>query len=127
MNNSFKILIVDDAALVVERLSDMLNEMGCIDFIFKANAYNAAVDIIKKQEPHFVLLDIQLIGRNGIELLGFIKQNYPNIVSIMLTNRVSDYYKEMCENMGASFFIDKSSEFEKIPGIIESYITEVRI
>jgi DNA-binding NarL/FixJ family response regulator len=125
--NSYKILIVDDSALVVDRLFENLHEMKCVDKLFSAHSYLEAINQIKQQLPHFVLLDIQLPGKNGIELLSFIKQNYPNIVTIMLTNMVSDYYKDLCNNIGADYFIDKSSEFEKIPGIIETYFQEVKI
>jgi DNA-binding NarL/FixJ family response regulator len=127
MMNSYKILIVDDSALVVDRLFENLHEMKCVDKLFSAHSYLEAINQIKQQLPHFVLLDIQLPGKNGIELLSFIKQNYPNIVTIMLTNMVSDYYKDLCNNIGADYFIDKSSEFEKIPGIIETYFQEVKI
>lgn len=127
MMNSYKILIVDDSALVVDRLFENLHEMKCVDKLFSAHSYPEAVNQIIQQPPHFVLLDIQLPGKNGIELLSFIKQNYPNIVTIMLTNMVSDYYKDLCNNIGADYFIDKSSEFEKIPGIIETYFQEIKI
>jgi DNA-binding NarL/FixJ family response regulator len=127
MMNRYKILIVDDSALVVDRLFENLHEMKCVDKLFSAHSYAEAVNQIKLQPPQFILLDIQLPGKNGIELLSYIKQNYPNIITIMLTNMVSDYYKDLCNNIGADYFIDKSSEFEKIPGIIETYFQEVKI
>lgn len=127
MMNRYKILIVDDSTLVVDRLFEILHEMECVDKLFSAHSYTEAVNEIKHEPPHFVLLDIQLPGKNGIELLSFIKQNYPGIVTLMLTNLVSDYYKDLCNNIGANYFIDKSSEFEKIPGIIENYFQEVKI
>ena len=119
-DDCLNILVVDDADLVVQRLFQILIEIDCLDSIFNASSYNEAVKIIKENKPDIVLLDIQMPGKNGIELLGFIRKNYPSIITIMLTNRVSDYYRELCKNMGAHYFIDKSSEFENIPGIIES-------
>lgn len=119
-----KILVVDDSELVLQRLLERLGELDFIDRIFKANSYNEAIELVHKHKPHIVLLDIQMPEKNGLELLSFIKQNYPDIITIMLTNRVSDYYKDLCKSIGANDFIDKSSEFEKIPGIIESYMPE---
>ena len=121
-NCNFKILIVDDSDLVVERLFEIMSELECVDSLIKATSFNQATELIKKHEPQIVLLDIQLPGKNGIELLSFIKQNYPGIITIMLTNSASVYYRDMCNSMGADNFIDKSSEFEKIPHIIESYM-----
>lgn len=116
------ILIVDDATLVVQRLFEILNEISCVQNLSKAISYNEAVEFLNNQLPDIILLDIQLPGKNGIELLTYIREKYPSIITVMLTNRVSIYYKELCENIGAHHFVDKSSEFESIQGIIESYI-----
>lgn len=120
MNAGYKILVVDDAALVVDRLFDILNEMEVVNELISAHSYQDAVEKIQQKNPHFVLLDIQLRGKNGIELLSFIKQQYPEIITIMHTNLVSDYYKDLCNEMGANYFIDKSTEFEKVPEIIKA-------
>jgi len=117
-----QILIVDDSELVVERLSDMLKESSMPVHIATANSYAAAQKKMKQYHPELVLLDIQLPGKNGIELLSLIKAEYPHVFTIMLTNRVSRYYKILCKSMGANHFIDKSSEFEKIPSLIQTYI-----
>jgi len=120
INAGYKILVVDDAALVVDRLFDILNEMVVVNELISAHSYQDAVEKIQQKNPHFVLLDIQLRGKNGIELLSFIKQQYPEIITIMHTNLVSDYYKDLCNEIGANYFIDKSTEFERVPEIIMS-------
>lgn len=113
------ILVVDDTELVVDRLFEMLSELTCVDKLFKANSYAEAVAVLEKNIPDIVLLDIQMPGKNGIQLLQFIRNTYPDVCTVMFTNRVSDYYREICENIGANYFIDKSTEFEKIPGIVQ--------
>ena len=57
-------------------------------------------------------------GKNGIDLLKFLKENYPAIKTIVVTNNVSSNYQLLCQSMGADHFIDKSAEFEIIPEII---------
>lgn len=122
MNDGCTILIVDNAPLVVDRLFDMLSELKIVNELMSANSYDNAIEKIQIKHPHFVLLDIQLPGKNGIELLSFIKQYYPEIITIMLTNTTSNYYKDLCNSMGVHYFIDKSTEFEKVPGIIASEV-----
>jgi DNA-binding NarL/FixJ family response regulator len=121
-NGQVTILVVDDTDLIVQRLFEILTEMECVAGLYKANCYEEAEQLLALNHPCLVLLDIQLPGKNGIELLGFIKKEYPHIIVIMLTNKVSYYYKELCESMGCDHFVDKSREFEKIPAIIESFI-----
>ncbi|MDB5203177.1 MAG: response regulator transcription factor [Ferruginibacter sp.] len=116
-----KVLIVEDAQLVLDRLFEIINELPCVAEVFTAIGYHEAIALIEEQEPGLVLLDIHLPEKNGIELLQFLKQYYPAIKTVMLTNQATDNYKLLCEKIGADHFIDKSSEFEQITGIIESY------
>jgi CheY-like chemotaxis protein len=37
---------------------------------------------------------------------------------MMLTNYVDDYHRLRCRAAGADFFLDKSKQFEEIPGIL---------
>ena len=119
-----KILIVDDTDIVAERLYKMIIDIDSVDTVFKSNSYNQAVELINKQLPDIILLDIQLPGKNGIALLKFVKENYPAIKTIIVTNNASSNYKLICESIGADFFIDKSAEFEKIPFIINRISTQ---
>lgn len=115
-----KILIVDDAKLVVYRLVSLLADMKGEADLHEAYSYEEAMAEIVNNTPDVLLLDIQMPGKNGIQLLATIRQRYPNMIIIMLTNMVSSRYKELCREMGANHFVDKSSDFEKIPGIILS-------
>ncbi|RYD77580.1 MAG: response regulator [Sphingobacteriales bacterium] len=118
-SKKIKVLIVDDSNIVVERLSAIISEMTSVGPVLISNSFNQAVNLLNVETPDAVLLDIQLPEKNGIELLAFIKSNHPTIKTIIVTNRASAYYKQLCQKMGADGFIDKSTEFEKIPGIIE--------
>lgn len=116
-----KVLIVDDAQLVINRIMELLKELPAVEKVIRANSYNEAIECLINHCPDVVLLDIQLPGRNGIELLVHVKKHYPAMKTIMLTNKAGFYYKSICEKEGCDHFIDKSKEFEKIPMIIEAY------
>jgi len=118
---ALKLLIVDDSTIVIERLLEMISESTSKTEVFSASSFSEATEIIQNNRPEIVMLDIHLPDRNGIELLGFIKEKYPTIKAIMLTNQVSENYKSICDKLGADHFIDKSSEFEQIPAIIDGY------
>ena len=122
MGNFFKktLLIVDDSQLIIERLSDALKDHETVKIILTATGYSEAVEVLSKKEAGIVLLDIQLSGKNGIDLLKFIVKEYPDINVIMCSNLSSDYYIKLCKKIGARYFIDKSKDFELIPGILAS-------
>ncbi len=121
MKKDLKVLIVDNAELVVQRVSEIISELDCVADVAVASTYEEATRKILLLQPDIVLLDIYLKEKSGLELLDYIKKNHPCIKAIMLTNQSSDNYKNLCEKIGSDHFIDKSSEFESITGIIESY------
>ena len=114
------LLIVDDSRIIIERLIDSLKVQYDSINILTATGYIDAVDILGKTKTDIVLLDIQLQGLNGIDLLKFIVREYPDIKVVMCSNLVSVYYINLCRKIGASHFVDKSTDFEFIPGILTS-------
>ena len=114
------ILIVDDSVLIVQRIRGILKDVKNVGQIFSAGSYNDAVKILTGERPDIVLLDIQLPGKNGLELLRFITKVHPGMKVVMISNHTSEYYQRLCRKTGAAGFIDKSKDFDLIPGILES-------
>ena len=112
------VLIVDNSFLIIDRLIGMLKEAASVEIIFTATNFNEAVNILKINKTDIVLLDIQLPGENGIELLKYIMKTYSGIKVVMLSNQVSKYYQQLCKKEGAVNFIDKSKDFDLIPEIV---------
>ncbi len=112
------LLIVDDNMRFIERLIGLLDEITNIGYINVANNYNEATRIITEERPDVVLLDINLPGKSGIEVLKHIRKTGVQSHVIMVTNHADDYYRNQCNEIGADYFLDKSSDFSKVPGII---------
>jgi len=112
------ILIVDDSPMIVQRITEMLEELGNPGVIAKAGSYSEAIQFINNNHPDILLLDINLPDKSGIEILRIRKEKDPSVKVIMITNQANEYYKKLCFRLGADYFIDKSKEFEKIAGII---------
>lgn len=120
-SHSYKtLLIVDDSMLIIERLIEALKDHTTIKKILTAANYQDAAEILGKKETDIILLDIQLTGKNGIDLLKFIVKEYPEIKVIMCTNLASEYYVKLCKKLGAKYFVDKSKDFELIPAILNA-------
>lgn len=112
------LLIIDGSKLILKRLMSILKEANPLNLILTALNYNEAIEILEKRKTDIVLLDIQLTDKRGIELLHFIKKQFPDIRVIVQTNLISDYYQNLCKKAGAEHFIDKSRDFDKIPELI---------
>jgi len=115
---SKSLLIVDDSPIIIERVTDSLKDHETVKDIFTATNYKEATELLLRHTPGFILLDIQLPGKSGIELLKFIVKEYPSIKVIMFSNLLDDNYIKVCKKIGAKYFIDKSKDFELIPSIL---------
>ncbi|HWC53785.1 MAG TPA: response regulator transcription factor [Chitinophagaceae bacterium] len=115
------ILIVDDNMNFVKRIISLMEDLKNIGYINVATDYNEAVKFIDEEKPDLVLLDINLPGKSGIELLRRIKETGSKSEVIMITNHTDDYYKKLCHDLGAKYFLDKSIEFAMVPDIIGSF------
>ncbi len=110
---SMKLVIADDSSVVRERLTAMLSNVEEIETLGQAQDVGEAIDSIEELKPDAVILDIQMPGGSGIDVLKHIKKEQPATVVIILTNYPYPQYRRECMDEGADFFFDKSLEFER--------------
>ncbi len=120
-------MVVEDSALIVQRLYSVLSEIHFINSIAHAKNGEEAITLMKLINPELVLLDIKMPGINGIEVLKYIKQHHQKILVVMLTNYSNMQYKELCLGLGADYFLDKSAEFDQIGEIINSMKSKISL
>ncbi len=113
-----KVMVVEDSALIVQRLYSILSEINFIKSIAHAKNGEEAITLMKLINPELILLDIKMPGINGIEVLKHVKQEYSDTRVVMLTNYPNMQYKELCIGLGADHFLDKSTEFNRISDIV---------
>ena len=116
------IFTVDDSEIVFKNMGSLLTESKTISWIGHAFSLADAQKQIAKKNPQIVILDIQLKEDSSFQLLQHISKQHPAITVIMFTNLSSEPYREKCKKLGAKYFLDKSTEFEKIPQILEELL-----
>jgi len=116
------IFIADDSDLMRERLAAMLTEIEGAKVIGQAGNAADAIEGIRSLRPDLVILDIQMPGGSGIDVLKTIKQCAHPPVVMMFTNHAHAQYRKKCVECGADFFLDKSREFESLASICESLV-----
>ncbi|MBI3795886.1 MAG: PAS domain S-box protein, partial [Deltaproteobacteria bacterium] len=90
-----------------------------VDVVGQAQNLSAAVEAVRTISPDVVILDIHMPEGSGIEVLRALKKSQPAPLVIMLTNYPFLQFRQRCLAEGADFFLDKSTEFEKVPGLLE--------
>lgn len=122
MPRKLTILIVDDNMNFVDRMINLLEDADNIGYINVGGNYDEARRLLDTEDPDVVLLDINLPGKNGIELLKLIRQDRRTCEVIMITNHADEYYRQQCRDLGARHFLDKSNDFGLVPGIIKEVL-----
>jgi DNA-binding NarL/FixJ family response regulator len=122
----FSLVIIDDSPVIQERLADRLKPMKGIHKLFRADNKTDALTIIQANKLDLIILDLQLPDGTGIEILRSIRTKKSDIICIVLTNFPYSVLRKQCEDLGANYFFDKSTEFHEVINVIES-LTQERI
>lgn len=122
-DKKIRVFIADDSATVRDRLMTLLAEMPAVEIVGQAADAAEAIQAIQRLSPDVVILDIRMPAGSGIGVLRSLQQKPDKPKFIMLTNYPFLQYRKTCLEAGASYFFDKSSEFEKIPQALEQLTT----
>ena len=113
-----KVFIVEDSASIRERLIELMDEVDGAAVVGSADTPSDAIAGILNTRPDCVVLDYQLLGGTGIDVLRAVHPKTSGIVFVVLTNHANTQYRRLCQEAGASWFFDKSTEFRKIKNVI---------
>ena len=112
------VFIVDDSASIRSRLAEMITRLDGVSVVGEAASATEAIAGILRLKPDSVLLDLNLMGRTGIDVLRAVHPKEPGIVFIVLTNHAEPQYRTACTKAGAAYFLDKSCDFDRVPDVI---------
>ncbi|MBI9075377.1 MAG: response regulator [Desulfatibacillum sp.] len=105
-----KVLLVDDEQEFVQTLSDrlLMRDVG------SAVVYDGqqALDFINEDEPEVMVLDLNMPGMDGMEVLRKVKLSHPEIEVIILTGHGSEKDKTLCMDLGAFAYLEKPVDIE---------------
>jgi DNA-binding NarL/FixJ family response regulator len=118
-DSKIEVFLVEDSSIIRDRLIALLNGIPGIAVTGCAEDADSAVTAILSTQPHAVVLDLQLKGSSGIDVLRSLRNANSGVTVIVLTNYATAAYRKRCLDSGAQFFLDKTNEFESLPGIFE--------
>jgi DNA-binding NarL/FixJ family response regulator len=116
-----KVFLVEDSPAVLERLVEIVLDVGGTEVVGKAGSFDAAVAGITTTCPDVAILDIKLADDrgSGIDVLNRVKRQLPEMKAIVLSNYTTPQHLKASADAGAQYFLDKSVDFERIAEILE--------
>lgn len=91
--SKYKALLVDDENLLLDSLEVILTLNG-FDIVGKANDGREALKILEEEvnQCDIALVDLNMKGMGGLELIRLMKERYPDIKILVLTTFYDDKY-----------------------------------
>lgn len=109
-----KIIIADDQELIRQSLNIVLSTHKDIDVIGTAKNGFEVMNIIKKNMPDVILMDIRMPDMDGVSCTKVIKEQYPDIKIIILTTFDDDEFIYSALKYGASGYILKGIGMDEL-------------
>src|SRR5258708_24971119 len=107
-------LIVDDQQLVRRGLKGVLSDAFSELETGQADNSRAAMELITTQDWDIILLDINIPGRNGLEVLGDIKRLRPNIPVLVVSAYPEEEFAIRSLKLGAAGYLHKGSAADEV-------------
>jgi DNA-binding response OmpR family regulator len=106
-HNPYRVLLVDDEPGIRKILRLFLELEGYA--VFEAITANQAMEVITKEKPHLVILDVILCGQTGFDVCEWVKNNQETKDTIVFLftalNQEHDY--EEGQRVGCDLYLTK--------------------
>ncbi|MGD9851590.1 MAG: response regulator [Nitrospirales bacterium] len=104
-----RILIVDDHAVLRSGLRLLINGQPDMEVVGEAGDPPAALQAVRDQQPHVVLMDLAMDGQIQIGLIGEVRESCPSGQILILTMHTESGYVRGSLAAGASGYVVKSA------------------
>jgi DNA-binding NarL/FixJ family response regulator len=111
---SISIVIVDDHPVICHGLNRILDKQETFTIAGEASDSKSALELIEKQQPNVVILDITLQGLDGVSMISRIGEISPRTKIIMYTMHNSRDYIVRSFQAGALGYVLKSDKTEEL-------------
>ncbi len=114
------ILIVDDAENVRHNILRLLVQESALNTFRQAASCNEALDCLETEVPSVLIVDLRLPDGSGFEIIEKASQLEPKPMIIVLSNFGLKKFRERALSLGASYFFDKTEEFDLLIGLAKN-------
>lgn len=119
----FKVMVIDDEALIRKTLVFALEEM--YDVVSYETGYEA-LESLTTEKPELILLDLRLEHENGLEVLKSIKHVLPAVEIIMMTAFGSIESSIEAMKLGAYHYLQKPLNIDEVRLLVQKALELVR-
>ncbi len=105
-----KVVLCDDHAVVRRGIRDTLTEALDIEVTAEAASYAELRDVLRTAACDVLLLDLNLPGRSGLEVLASVRETHADIRVLIVSMYPEDQYAVRCLRAGAQGYANKAAD-----------------
>jgi DNA-binding NarL/FixJ family response regulator len=120
------ILIADDHAAVRNGLREILDDAISGAHFSEAGDGNEVLGLLADAEFDLLLLDINMPGRGGLDVLRSAKRHYPELPVVIVSVQPEDQYAKRCLTAGAAAYIKKDRAPEELAQTAKAVLSRTR-
>jgi two-component system invasion response regulator UvrY len=105
----YQVLIADDHAMVRAGLRQFLEEGGRVGDVAEAASGQQAMDLLRTKRFDLLILDINMPGRGGLDILKNVRASYPETRVLIVSGFPEQQYAVNVLKAGASGYLSKDS------------------
>ena len=109
------VLLVDDHPAICFALKVTLEKQG--DLHVTTSNGDRLIQQIHRDAPDLLLLDLELNGSDGLDLLPRLKQHFPSLSILIYTNQPAALYARRTLQAGADGFVNKSLNLDALESV----------
>ena len=102
-----RILLIDDHDVVRRGLASLINAQSDLEVCGEADTVEKAMEAIEKTRPDLALVDISLKDGDGFDVLRQMNEQFPNVLSLVLSMYDERVYAERALSAGAKGYVRK--------------------
>lgn len=109
-----RVFLVDDHTMTRAGIRSLVNSLEEFTVIGDHGDAREAVEIIAREKPDLVLMDITMPGLSGIDALDQVRAVHPRVRVLMLSHHEGETFVEQSLQHGADGYLSKDSEPEEL-------------
>jgi two-component system OmpR family response regulator len=114
-----RVLLVEDSALLVQRISELVNALSFVRLEANVNSEAAAIERLDAGGIDAIILDLQLHTGSGFGVLKTLRKRGTMPPVIVFTNFAIAAYRDSALALGAAHFLDKSRDYDQLPSVLQ--------
>ena len=105
-----KVILCDDHAMVRRGIKDTLADATDIEVVGEASGYTEVRTLIRNSPCDVLILDLNLQGRGGLEVLASLREEQSPIKVLIVSMFAEDQYAIRCLRAGADGYLNKAGD-----------------